>query len=642
MRTIRRFYFYLVAIISLEVVLWGVIGLARTLFNGSLSLAGSESLAGALALLLVGMPIFLIHWLWAQKAAREEREEQSARLRAFFLYGALIGTLVPVVQNSLALINRFLLSAVQLSTRMALLGGQQTFSDNLTAILLNLGAAAYFWNILRQDWPLLSETEAFNDTRRLYRYLWLSYSLAMTLFGLQQALSYIFDVWTLRLGFTNQENAANGVALLLLGAPLWWYTWRVCQQALQEDAEQASALRFGWLYLVNFGGLVVTLVAVGNFVYAALRGLFGQFATGVEFWHSARAPLQALLSVSGLWWYYNKWFSHQSALPAWQKRGGAVRRLYFYPLAFLGLTASVIGISLLLAVLIDISTGNGLWAGDIPNRLAGALATLAVGLPLWLRTWMPMQAETWSENAAAHESHRSVLRRFYLYAVLFASVIGVMVTGGILAYTLLNAALKNSTPPDFLRSTLNELQLLGWFAVLLAYHLQQLRQDGIRLEKETAPLETFTALAVCVNDQEPWLTRLQTALGKEKESLRLQTWQMGMPLPEDPTRFGAIILPAALALNPPQELSAWLSRYTGPRVLLPLEAENLYWAASLSTQPEKLAAQFLQRLAEGQPARQAFEGLSALQITAYVFAGLFGLQILFILFSLLFSLLVNF
>ena len=33
MRTIRRFYFYLVAFISLEVVVWGAISLARTLFE---------------------------------------------------------------------------------------------------------------------------------------------------------------------------------------------------------------------------------------------------------------------------------------------------------------------------------------------------------------------------------------------------------------------------------------------------------------------------------------------------------------------------------------------------------------------------------------------------------------------------------
>jgi hypothetical protein len=33
MRTIRRLYFYLVAFISLEVVMWSIITLARTIFD---------------------------------------------------------------------------------------------------------------------------------------------------------------------------------------------------------------------------------------------------------------------------------------------------------------------------------------------------------------------------------------------------------------------------------------------------------------------------------------------------------------------------------------------------------------------------------------------------------------------------------
>jgi hypothetical protein len=33
MQTVRRLYFYAVAIVSLEVVIWGAIGLAQTLFQ---------------------------------------------------------------------------------------------------------------------------------------------------------------------------------------------------------------------------------------------------------------------------------------------------------------------------------------------------------------------------------------------------------------------------------------------------------------------------------------------------------------------------------------------------------------------------------------------------------------------------------
>src|SRR4030095_5267416 len=65
MKSIRRLYFYLVAFISIEVVVWGLIGLLRSIVDETVS-GGAEALAQALALILVGVPIFLIHWLWAQ------------------------------------------------------------------------------------------------------------------------------------------------------------------------------------------------------------------------------------------------------------------------------------------------------------------------------------------------------------------------------------------------------------------------------------------------------------------------------------------------------------------------------------------------------------------------------------------------
>ncbi len=47
MRTIRRVYLYVVAFISLEVVIWGLIGLARSAFSGDVG-GSTSQLAGAL------------------------------------------------------------------------------------------------------------------------------------------------------------------------------------------------------------------------------------------------------------------------------------------------------------------------------------------------------------------------------------------------------------------------------------------------------------------------------------------------------------------------------------------------------------------------------------------------------------------
>src|SRR5688572_969724 len=114
MKSIRRLYFYLVAFISIEVVVWGLIGLLRSVVDDTVS-GGADALAQALALILVGVPIFLIHWLWAQRASARDSEEKSATLRAVFLYGILLGTLIPVVQNLLSFIDRSLIQAMGLA-----------------------------------------------------------------------------------------------------------------------------------------------------------------------------------------------------------------------------------------------------------------------------------------------------------------------------------------------------------------------------------------------------------------------------------------------------------------------------------------------------------------------------------------------
>src|SRR5512137_511993 len=125
MKTIRRLYFYAIALVSLEVVLWGLINLLRTALAADI-VPGVETLAQALALILVGVPIFLLHWTWIQRAAQRDEEEHTATLRAVFLYGALLILLIPAAQNSLALIDRLLLEGSGMSPYRAIFGGTQS------------------------------------------------------------------------------------------------------------------------------------------------------------------------------------------------------------------------------------------------------------------------------------------------------------------------------------------------------------------------------------------------------------------------------------------------------------------------------------------------------------------------------------
>ena len=152
MKTIRRLYLYSVAFISLVVVTWGLIGLARSAFAGDEIGDDVTRLAGALALIFVGIPVCLLHWWLAQRGAYKVDVERFSYIRAGFFYAALLVTLVPIFQNVMTLINRVLFVIFDLSNDRAMFGTDQTLSDNLIAIVMNGLIAAYVFSVLRKDW----------------------------------------------------------------------------------------------------------------------------------------------------------------------------------------------------------------------------------------------------------------------------------------------------------------------------------------------------------------------------------------------------------------------------------------------------------------------------------------------------------
>jgi hypothetical protein len=91
--TVRRLYFYLVALISFIVGLVGLDGLLSSLSDAWLGTTGvaifagnsylRENIASSGGLLLVAAPLFLLHWGYMQRR-RHELEERSAALRKFF------------------------------------------------------------------------------------------------------------------------------------------------------------------------------------------------------------------------------------------------------------------------------------------------------------------------------------------------------------------------------------------------------------------------------------------------------------------------------------------------------------------------------------------------------------------------------
>jgi hypothetical protein len=634
MKTIRRLYFYAVAFISLEVVLWGLIGLLRSIVSNVIT-DSAQALAQALSLILVGVPIFLVHWLWAQRVAANDEEEKTASLRAVFFYLTLMSTLVPVVQNLLALINRTFITTLSLSAERSLLGGLQTWQDNILAVVMNGIVALYIWNILRSEWAVLSEKGNFAEVRRVYRFLWVLYSLIMVIFGAQQVLTFIFKIPSNLLGDIGRELFINGTALLVVGTPIWMYTWRICQDALADPAEKGSTLRLGLLYLLALSGVITVLTAGGNLLFMILNRIFGEAISWPDFVQQVGGPLSIGLPFAVIWTYYGNWLNRQMDFEENLPRRAGMKRLYFYVLSAIGLTAGFTGVALLLSFMVDILTGTQ-FIGDYGQvkQLTGAISTIAVGLPLWLMTWRPMQAEALADGMMGDHARRSVIRRTYLYIVLFASVIGGMVSAVTLVYNLIHAALGGSMD---MTSILNALQVLILFAVVLVYHLSALRHDGAaKSDALEAKQEQFGVLVFDAGN------------GKFGESMKVAVRKFAPKLPvsvinasekiDGSMKAGAVVLPGSLAVNTPEALEAWLRGFNGSRLVVPDEADGVYWM----TDPME-AAKSLGQMAEGQEIQKVKKaGPGAWQIMIYIFAGLFALELLLVLVTSVLSTIINF
>jgi hypothetical protein len=632
MKSIRRLYFYLVAFISIEVVLWGLVGLLRSIANDAIS-GGADALAQALALILVGVPIFLVHWLWVQRASERDPEEKTAILRAMFFYALLLATLIPVVQNLLSFIDRALIQGAGLGLGRAFSAfREQTLADNLIAIVMNGIVATYFWNILRGEWATLPDAhraENFTEVRRLYRYIWMLYGLLMTVFGAQQVLRFLFYVPGDVLGELGREVVVNGVALLVVGTPIWVYSWRVIQESLVDPAEMGSTLRLSILYLLALGGVITVITTASLAVNATITWILGADWTFRDFIQQIGGPISIGVPLGMVWAYYSDRLNRHIEATGDRVRQMSMKRLYNYILAFIGLVTAFIGVATLFSFIIDMVTGTSILMSDSTRgTLATSLSSLIVGLPLWLMMWRPMQTEAVAPGEMGDHARRSVLRKFYLYLALFASVIGGMATAVGLVYQLIRALLGGDIGSGFVNELLNFIQLLFLFGVVLVYHLNVLRMDGASTADSLADKQSEYSVLV-VDSGKGFVEAITAALVKLGSKVRVTVANTD-DRPEG--SFHAILVDGSVAVNAPE----WIRSFGGRKIVVQNESKEIVW-----TDDAAQAAQSIQQLAEGQEIRRQRIGRSAWTIVVYVFAALFMLQWLFLLLMFGISLVVG-
>lgn len=146
MATVRRLYMYLVCLISLQSVIGALIGLFGGLIRWAVradTTLDALSLTFQLAVIIVGAPIFLGHWLWAASLARKDPVELNSLSRRFYLYltkGVLVGVMALAVFAGVSSFVSLVLPGLSDSTLPA-----SELIAGLLGAAVNFGLAGVLW-----------------------------------------------------------------------------------------------------------------------------------------------------------------------------------------------------------------------------------------------------------------------------------------------------------------------------------------------------------------------------------------------------------------------------------------------------------------------------------------------------------------
>ena len=148
MGNVRRWYVYLVCAVTIQVVTWAAINLLRNLSIGS---TVPTVIALQISAIIVALPLYLAHWIWAQRRAAFDEEERAALPRLLYLYIMMTAFLAPLINNAYFLARALLhlLLGVAPSGFRAMSPGRSVWFNLLPLVVL--GALWFYHRRVRDE-----------------------------------------------------------------------------------------------------------------------------------------------------------------------------------------------------------------------------------------------------------------------------------------------------------------------------------------------------------------------------------------------------------------------------------------------------------------------------------------------------------
>lgn len=500
MQTVRRLYLYGMSGITLGVLLAGLNNLFVVVFHafglGRGSLGGGtsgdrEQLSLAIALTVVGLLVWTVHWLLVERSLRPANptadEERAAPIRALYLSLVLAVLLVFGV-----------IAGVQLLEQIAhALFGVRS-SDGFEFLAIDVGAALatvlvmglawlYHAAIRRRDLAGAPMIGGGAWVPRIYLYGAALLGLVMTAINIGTLLRFALDALAAPApdfadaGFRNRQAADAlagivGWGIVFIGH--WWYATSLLRgDGWRAAGERTARLRLAYFVAVIMASAIATVV----FGWQSLSAAVG-LALGVERDVAAESavesvvgPLLGLLPWLAAWFVHQRWMTDEAKTVGLRERPASVGRLSAAAVGLVGVAASGTGAAGVLGLLLDVLLGgNRTGASFWRHELADFAAVGFVGAVLWLWNWANLQ----SRRAVDPEGEaRSTVRRAYLLVVVGGSLLASLASLAVLLYRLFNAILGVDQFTNAASTISAALGALLVAAGLAAYHGIAERRD---------------------------------------------------------------------------------------------------------------------------------------------------------------------
>ena len=509
MGTPRRFYFYSISFIALMLLASGVMtvlmSLLDELFGEPVIRGDTTRLATGLALTIVGLPLWGLHWRFVQRTVAAQPSEHRSILRKLYLYvtmGVALGFLA--------------YSGYDVIEWALLVGDFPAFS--WAALMVWVPVWAYHWRAAS-----IGNTETTLVTQGIHRlYLYLASALGIAMlasgvgfllyFFLHEGYSAVFDPSIIGLGRERLSGEAprTALAVSIVGGVTWWTHW-----FRFASSDRGSALRWIYLFVATIGGGAITaLVGIGIVIHTPLSWVVGAASDPAASHFRVMTEGLAILAVGiAIWVYLRRRMTSESS----DHEGTHVARTYDLLIAAIGLivlaVASVAVLDTFLRLISDSSPV--IVRGDVQwrSRLATILTMLVIGVPVWWTHWRRIQLAASSDP----EVERTALpRKLFVMGVLCLGLLALV--GG--ASSTLFIFLRDLLDADLSANTLRDLST-GLAVVLTAllitpYHWAIYRQDR-ELEPDAPdplarPMQK-SVLLLTASGGEEMVEQVESALG---------------------------------------------------------------------------------------------------------------------------------